>query len=111
MAVRIFGYVCLGIISAVILAAAGIFAWLIADRGLPPEVPETTVLTPTVKPCGRICIRQKVNYLRDCRGECRPRPVRRPCAPGDPAASEIRAPIAGARAARHHHVLHGAGGV
>ncbi|CAO4136732.1 hypothetical protein [Methylorubrum extorquens] len=65
---RLFGYVCLGIISAAILASAGVLAWFIADRGLPVEVPETTVLTPTVRLGGRLCIRQKVNYLRDCRG-------------------------------------------
>ncbi|CAO4166175.1 hypothetical protein [Methylorubrum aminovorans] len=68
IAVRFFGYACLGIISAAILSTAGILAWFIADRGLPVEVPETTVLTPTVKPGGRLCIRQRVNYLRDCRG-------------------------------------------
>lgn len=42
--------------------------WFIADHGLPVEVPGTTALTPTVEPGGRLCIRQKVNYLRDCRG-------------------------------------------
>ena len=57
MAVRLFGYACLGIISGAILATAGVLAWFIADRGLPVEVPETTVLTPMVKPGGRLCIR------------------------------------------------------
>ncbi|KQO89154.1 hypothetical protein ASF36_23605 [Methylobacterium sp. Leaf90] len=65
---RLFGYTCLGIISAAILATAGTLAWFIADCGVPVVVLETTVLTPTVKPGGRLCIRQKVNYLRDCHG-------------------------------------------
>ncbi|QDI79217.1 hypothetical protein E8E01_01635 [Methylorubrum populi] len=65
---RLFGYACLTIITSAILAIAGVLAWFIADRALPVKVPETIVLTPIVKPGGRLCIRQKVEYLRDCRG-------------------------------------------
>ncbi|WHQ70045.1 hypothetical protein [Methylorubrum extorquens] len=63
---RLFGYACLGIISAAILATAGALAWFIADRGLPVEVSETTVLTPVVKPGGKLVIRQRLVYMRNC---------------------------------------------
>jgi len=66
MAVRLFGYACLGIISGAILATAGVLAWFIADRGLPVEVKETTVLTPVVRPGGKLVIRQRLDYLRNC---------------------------------------------
>ena len=66
MGLRLFGYACLGIISAAILATAGTLAWFIADRGLPVEVSETTVLTPVVKPGGKLVIRQRLIYIRNC---------------------------------------------
>lgn len=68
MIVRIFGYASLGIISSTILTVAGFLCYWLADRHIPVEVSRTEVLTPVVKPGGKLIIRQTVKYLRDCRG-------------------------------------------
>ncbi|WP_319802281.1 hypothetical protein, partial [Methylobacterium sp. W2] len=65
---RYFGYACLGIISGAILTIAAAFAYYAQDRHIPVEVSRTEVLTPVVKPGGKLIIRQTVRYLRDRRG-------------------------------------------
>lgn len=67
MGLRIFGYVCLTIISGAILSAAGVLAWFIADRKVPVELVRSEVLTPSVSPGGKLVIRQTLRYLRDCK--------------------------------------------
>ncbi|ACK84646.1 hypothetical protein [Methylorubrum extorquens] len=62
----LFGYACLTIITGAILATAGVLAWFIADRGLPVDVKETTVLTPVVRPGSKLVIRQRLGCLRNC---------------------------------------------
>lgn len=61
-----FGYGSLAIISGAIISTAGTIAWWAGDRRLPVAVISTEVLTPSVKPGGRLSIRQKIDYVRDC---------------------------------------------
>ena len=68
MSLRIFGYACLGIICAAILGTAGLLCYWLADRHVPVDVLRTEVLTPIVKPGGKLMIRQTLRYSRECRG-------------------------------------------
>lgn len=65
MTLRLFGYACLAVITGAIVATALVLAFFISDRKLPVEV-QTEVLTPVVRPGGRLILRQRINYLRDC---------------------------------------------
>ncbi|AWN43186.1 hypothetical protein [Methylobacterium durans] len=66
MSLRIFGYFCLAVISSAILLAAGTLAWFAADRKLPVEIVSTDVLTPVVKPGGKLIVQTRIRYLREC---------------------------------------------
>jgi hypothetical protein len=68
MSLRIFGYACLMVICAAILGAASLLAYYAADRQVPVDVLESEVLTPIVRPGGKLIIRQKLRYTRECRG-------------------------------------------
>ncbi|MCJ2034976.1 hypothetical protein, partial [Methylobacterium sp. J-068] len=68
MSLRIFGYACLGVICSAILGLAGAFAYFAADRRIPVDVIKTEVLTPIVRPGGKLVVRQTLNYTRECRG-------------------------------------------
>ena len=68
MIFRWIGYAVLCIISAAILAVAGLLAFFMTDREIPVVVLSTEVLTPTVKPGDKLVIRQRVRYTRDCGG-------------------------------------------
>lgn len=66
MSLRVFGYLCLSVITGAILLVASLIAYWSADRRLPAEVVSTEVLTPVVKPGGKLMIRQKIRYTREC---------------------------------------------
>lgn len=68
MSLRIFGYACLGLICSVILSVAGFVCYWLADRYIPVDVMRTEVVTPVVKPGGKLIIRQTLRYTRDCHG-------------------------------------------
>ncbi|WP_132256544.1 hypothetical protein [Methylobacterium segetis] len=68
MTLRIFGYFCLSVISGGILFAAFTLAWFAGDRRLPVEILQTDVLTPVVKPGGKLVVSVRVRYLRECKG-------------------------------------------
>lgn len=61
-----FGYGCLAVISSAIIGTAGTIAWWAGDRRLPVNILTTEVITPEVKPGGRLTVRQKIEYVRDC---------------------------------------------
>lgn len=66
--IRYIGYVCLALISSAILSVTGLLAWFIADREVPVQVLATEVLTPVVRPGGRLAIKQTLQVTRACRG-------------------------------------------
>lgn len=68
MSLRFFGYFCLTVICTAILGTASLLAYYAADRQVPVDVLETEVLTPVVKPGGKLIVRQVVRYGRECRG-------------------------------------------
>lgn len=68
MSLRIFGYACLGVICSTILGSALIACYWLADRRIPVDVLRTEILTPTVKPGGKLIVRQTIRYARECRG-------------------------------------------
>lgn len=68
MNLRVIGYFSLIVVCASILIPSAFLCYWLADRGIPVEVSRTEVLTPVVKPGGKLIIRQTVKYLRDCRG-------------------------------------------
>ncbi|WP_246747985.1 hypothetical protein [Methylobacterium sp. SD274] len=68
MGLRIFGYVCLGLICTAIIIPAGLLCYWLSDRHIPVDVTNTEVLTPVARPGGKLIIRQTIRYTRDCRG-------------------------------------------
>lgn len=64
--VRFFAYTCLGIISGFFILVTLTLAWFIADRKMPVELIGQEVLTPEVRPGGKLVIRQHVRYVRNC---------------------------------------------
>ena len=68
MSLRVIGYACLGVICAAILIPSALICWWLADRHIPVDVLKTEVVTPVVKPGGKLIIRQTIRYTRDCRG-------------------------------------------
>ncbi len=68
MNLRIFGFVALGVICSAILIPSALICYWAADRHVPVDVLRTEVLTPVVKPGGKLIIRQTIRYTRDCKG-------------------------------------------
>ncbi|WP_019906106.1 hypothetical protein [Methylobacterium sp. 77] len=68
MGLRIFGYAWLGGICLAIIIPAAFLCCRLADRHISVDVTSTEVLTPVVKPGGKLIIRQTIRYTRDCRG-------------------------------------------
>lgn len=68
MNLRFFGFFALGVICAAILIPSAMICWWAADRHIPVDVLSTEIVTPVVKPGGKLIIRQTIRYTRDCRG-------------------------------------------
>ena len=68
MILRALGYTSLAIISAFILGVSGLLCYWLSDRHIPVDVIKTEVITPVVKPGGKLIVRQTVRYTRECRG-------------------------------------------
>lgn len=68
MIIRVLGYTSLAIISAFILSLSGLLCYWLADRHIPVDVLRTEIVTPVVKPGGKLVVRQTIRYTRDCRG-------------------------------------------
>lgn len=66
MMLRLIGFACLTIISSAILFVAGLLAYFLLDREPPVEIIRAEVLTPVVKPGGKLVVRTSIRITREC---------------------------------------------